>query len=117
MDDVRRLLAKRPPVEAAPEPGAQPAAVAIILHEGSDGLAAVFIKRAVRPGDLRSGQIAFPGGRRQPADADLLATAHREAREAAALDPHTALPLQAPDDITPRDTTPLPAAFAPFHTA
>ena len=114
MDVVRRLLAKRPPVEAAPEPGAQPAAVAIILHEGSDGLAAVFIKRAVRPGDPWSGQIAFPGGRREPADADLLATAIREAREEVGVDLRGATLLGALDDLQPRTPTLPPVVVRPF---
>src|SRR6266480_3761334 len=114
MDDVRRLLAKRPPVEAAPEPGAQPAAVAIILHEGSDGLAAVFIKRAVRPGDPWSGQIAFPGGRREPADADLLATAIRETHEEVGVELTGAMLLGALDDLQPQTPTLPPVIVRPF---
>src|SRR2546428_9917249 len=34
-------------------------------HEGDEGLEALFIHRAVRAGDTWSGQIAFPGGRRE----------------------------------------------------
>src|SRR5881296_3553847 len=114
MDEARRLLAGRRPVEEAPEPGAQPAAVAIILHEGSDGLAAVFIKRAVRAGDTWSGQIAFPGGRREPTDADLLATAIRETLEEVGVDLSGAERLGVLDDLHPRTPVLPPVVVRPF---
>jgi 8-oxo-dGTP pyrophosphatase MutT (NUDIX family) len=60
--------------------GRTDAAVLVLLHLGGGVLHAVFTKRRE---DMRRhpGEISFPGGRRDPEDADLLATALRETEE------------------------------------
>jgi 8-oxo-dGTP pyrophosphatase MutT (NUDIX family) len=68
--------------------GSVSAAVLAPLFERDGELHAVFTRRR---SDLRlhAGQISFPGGRREPGDGDLIATALREASEEIGLDPDT----------------------------
>lgn len=110
---VRRALrAHRPFEEDAPE--ASPAAVALVLTQSADGLAALFIRRAVRPGDPWSGQIALPGGRRDPGDPDLFATAVRETLEETGVALAHAEPLGVLDDVYPRTPVLPPVVVRPF---
>src|SRR5260370_30681157 len=84
-EQVRQSLRGYVP-QTAETPDARPAAVSLSLIEGAAGLEALFIKRAVIAGDPWSGQVALPGGRREPADQDLLAPARRETREEEGVD-------------------------------
>lgn len=61
-------------------------AVLAALYDDDEGPGVVLTRRAAH---LRShkGEVAFPGGRSEPHDADLAATALREAHEETALDP------------------------------
>lgn len=98
--------------ESAPE--ARPAAVALLLYEGPVGLETLFIRRAERAGDPWSGQVAFPGGRAEPGDADLLATAIRETAEETGIDLSRAEGLGVLDDLYPRTPTLPPVVVRPF---
>jgi 8-oxo-dGTP pyrophosphatase MutT (NUDIX family) len=56
------------------------AAVLVPVYRRQDGeLVVVLVRRA--QGGVHSGQLALPGGQRDPSDADLAATALREANE------------------------------------
>jgi len=75
-------LIERPGSVADVGPDVRRAAVALVLRAGfDDRLELLFIERAVYPGDPWSGQVAFPGGRRELLDHSLRETAVRETRE------------------------------------
>jgi 8-oxo-dGTP pyrophosphatase MutT (NUDIX family) len=59
------------------------AAVLVCLHDE----AVLLARRAQHPGDPWSGHAALPGGRWEPGDESLLATALREAQEEIGFDP------------------------------
>ena len=114
LQEARIKLRDYRPTEIPVEPGMIPAAVAVMLHDGDEGLEALFIRRAVRAGDTWSGQIAFPGGRRDPGDADLLATAIRETGEEVGVDLSSAERLGVLDDLYPRTPVLPPVVVRPF---
>jgi 8-oxo-dGTP pyrophosphatase MutT (NUDIX family) len=98
---------------------ARPAAVALVLLDGppspaAAGLEILLIRRAERADDPWSGQIAFPGGRYEPDDPDLLATAIRETREETGVDLTGAEQLGPLDDLHPRTPTLPPVVVRPF---
>lgn len=108
------MLRDYQPVEIPFETGMIAAAVAVMLHDGDDGLEILFIHRAVRVGDRWSGQIAFPGGRREPTDPDLLTTAIRETLEEIGVDLSGAERLGVLDDLHPRTPVLPPVVVRPF---
>ena len=114
LHDARLTLRDYRPTEIAVKPGMIAAAVAVILHDGEDGLETLFIHRAVRAGDTWSGQIAFPGGRREPTDPDLLTTAVRETLEEIGVDLSRAERLGVLDDLHPRTPVLPPVVVRPF---
>ena len=114
-EDIRAALRARPArrVSAA---AASRAAVAVVLREGARGLEMLFIRRAEHPLDPWSGHMAFPGGRAEPGDADLRATAVRETLEETGIDlAGEAEPLGALDEVQAMARMrPVDLAIAPF---
>jgi 8-oxo-dGTP pyrophosphatase MutT (NUDIX family) len=79
-------LERRPPRTPPPGRPGRPAAVLVLLYPDAEGIARVVLtERASRDGH-HSGEVSFPGGKSEPDDADLVATALREAAEEVALD-------------------------------
>ena len=62
------------------------AAVTICLAPGAGGLSVLLMRRVEHPADPWSGQISLPGGREEPGDSNLSATARRETLEEVGLD-------------------------------
>lgn len=71
----------------APDPPPERAAVLLPLYRQGHAWHLLFIRRTEVPGDPHSGQVAFPGGRREPHDPHSIATALRETHEEIGLPP------------------------------
>jgi 8-oxo-dGTP pyrophosphatase MutT (NUDIX family) len=79
---IRSRLAGHVPRLAGGDDATFEAAVAIVVHQSPNASPELlFIERAVREGDPWSGQMAFPGGRREAGDPHLERTAARETHE------------------------------------
>lgn len=85
VEDIRARLARHLPARIEDAKVAR-ASVAIVLGAGAAGTQLLLIQRATRDDDPWSGHMALPGGRRDPDDADALATAVRETREEVGID-------------------------------
>lgn len=70
----------RPLRDCWPADGIRPAAVLLLIQKDGSGHHVLFIRRA-RTMNSHRGQIAFPGGRADAADAGPVGTALRETRE------------------------------------
>lgn len=75
-----RMAARVKPMPDEIPLNARPSAVLSLLFLIEGKLHMLFIKRT-SDGKVHSGQIGFPGGKQDPSDADLKATALREAHE------------------------------------
>lgn len=122
MDDprlapLRRRLAAHRPYRAPRRAPLFEAGVAVVLRT-RDELELLLIERVERAGDPWSGHMALPGGRREPADRDLLATALRETEEEVgiALAPERHL-LGALDEVHPATRRLPEMVIAPWVAA
>lgn len=75
-----RMAARVVPMPDTIPADARPSAVLSTLFPKNDALHIILIERG-RDKSAHSGQIAFPGGKQEKSDADLKATALREAQE------------------------------------
>jgi len=66
---------------------ARPAAVLVLVFPDEDGDARLVLTERVDRGGHHGGEVSFPGGSAEAGDADLVATALREAAEEVGLDP------------------------------
>ena len=73
-----------------PDRPGRPAGVLVLLYPDEQGVARVVLtERSSRDGH-HSGEVSFPGGKSEPGDIDIVATALREAAEEIGLDPAAA---------------------------
>ncbi|MGH7678013.1 MAG: NUDIX hydrolase [Gemmatimonadaceae bacterium] len=117
--DIARLarsLALTPGRPVEPEPQMRLAAIALILRLGALGEPELLlIKRAEAEHDPWSGHVACPGGRMEPGDRDLAATAFRETHEETGIDlARLGKLLGALDDLSPRTPVLPPIVIRPF---
>ncbi|MFI5311156.1 MAG: NUDIX hydrolase [Gemmatimonadales bacterium] len=113
---VAAAVRSRPSAVAERDPPYFEAAVALVLRATrEDDVELLFIKRAARDDDPWSGQIALPGGRHDPGDASLEATAVRETLEEVAIDLRTAGAIVGTlDELRPRTPVLPPVIVRPF---
>jgi 8-oxo-dGTP pyrophosphatase MutT (NUDIX family) len=80
LDMIRRRLGAHRP-KLLDITNRKQASVALVLRQQRGVLEMLFIERAKRSGDPWSGQMAFPGGRREAHDPDIRVAAERETLE------------------------------------
>lgn len=111
-----RSLAERPGRRIPLVTGARAAAILLALRARTDGEPELLmIKRADAAGDPWSGHIACPGGRAEPEDADLAATAVRETLEETGVDvARDGRVLGHLDDVSPVSSHLPPLVIRPY---
>ena len=88
--------------------------MAVLLHDEPVGPRVLLMKRAERHGDPWSGHISLPGGRHEPFDGDLHATAVRETREELGIELAGARFLGQLPPLHPRTSGPNGIEVTPF---
>ena len=113
---LRHALDRRTIRPGPSDPSLSEAAVLLVIRT-SDPLELLLIERAEKEGDPWSGHMALPGGRREPQDSDLLATAIRETREETAVDIPDSAVLGALQPLSPSARRRFSLTIAPFVAA
>ena len=120
LDLIHNALAQRTPITAAPD-GLMPAAVMLLLYR-KDGEYCVLLNKRSMTVEHHKGEMSFPGGARDPEDADFEATARRETHEEMGISPDDITILGRLDDNVTRSnflvkvfvgTIPYPYQFLP----
>jgi 8-oxo-dGTP pyrophosphatase MutT (NUDIX family) len=118
IDRLAAHLAATLPAPGArvPADGMRRAAVAALLYDADDatGVRVLLMRRTERATDPWSGHVALPGGRHEPSDADLLATAIRETREELGVELRGVRVLGCLPALTPRISGPTGIEVTPF---
>ena len=110
-------LARHPGATAGAPEHVRRAAVALVIAPGEEGPDLLLIKRAEWEGDPWSGQVALPGGRKEPDDSTLWHTAARETWEETGLELlRSARLLGTLDELYPRNPA-LPSIVVRPHVA
>lgn len=84
--ECQDLSGSTPTWKEMPDMGARQSAVLAVLFEDADETRVLLIRRSVHM-KRHGGEIAFPGGKREPGDRGPVETALREAAEELGLDP------------------------------
>ena len=107
---------------SVPSDGLRPAAVLILLYNKS-GEPHILLNKRSQQVEHHKGEISFPGGGRDPEDADFLATALRETHEEMGVEPKDVTIIGELDDVVTRSdfcvrvyvgTIPYPYPFKPY---
>jgi 8-oxo-dGTP pyrophosphatase MutT (NUDIX family) len=101
LNTVKERLISHKPRQLEDVGDGEAAVAAILADSGSGEPDILLIKRAQRDDDPWSGQMAFPGGRRESWDRDLTETAGRETLEETGITLHDSDVLGQLDDIRP----------------
>jgi len=113
-DSLRRKLQARRPRRIRAPAAVRTSVALILIPAPRRDFRVLLIERARRAQDPWSGQVALPGGRCEPADADRLATSIRETAEETGVTLRPEDLIGELDDLRPRTATYPDLSVRPF---